>query len=343
MRQYMKMIIGLLGGLALFLYGMNMMSENLQKAAGERMKHVLAIMTSNPLMGVLAGVLTSAVLQSSGAITVMVIGFVGAGLMTLPQAISVIMGANVGTTITAQLLAFQLSDYIWGIVFLGFVIYFFAEKEQGRYIGQAILGFGLLFIGIDAMENAMSPLASGPIFAHLIEKVSDVPVLGLVMGTLMTLVVQSSSATIAVLQNLASQTGVDGVTSIIGLAGAIPIMLGDNIGTTITALLASIGQSTNAKRTAVAHSVLNVSGSLLFLWAAPWFAEFIKWISPKGPESEVISRQIANAHTVFNVLSTILWLPFIWLMVRIVTWMVPGGTKDMEDSVLDSDGSHQRI
>lgn len=319
----MKIILGLLGGLALFLYGMNLMCDNLQKAAGKRMKHILAFMTNTPLLGVMAGMLTSAALQSSGAITVMVIGFVSAGLMTLTQAILVIMGANIGTTMTAQLLAFQLSDYIGGIVFLGFAICFFTKKVRTRYIGQAILGFGILFVGIDTMESVMRPLASSMVFINLIQKVSDVPVLGLLAGSLMTVAVQSSSATIAVLQNLASQAGPDGVSSIIGLAGAIPIMLGDNIGTTITALLASIGQSANAKRTAAAHSVFNITGSLVFVCVVPWFADLIRYISPKGPETEVISRQIANAHTVFNLLSTIMWLPFVWVMVRFVTWLIP--------------------
>ena len=142
--------------------------------------------------------------------------------------------------------------------------------------------------------------------------------------------VQSSSATIAVLQNLASQAGPDGVSSVIGLAGAIPILLGDNIGTTITALLASIGQSTNAKRTAVAHSVFNIVGSFVFLWIIPWFVRFVEYISPKGAEIDVISRQIANAHTSFNMVNTILWLPFIWLMVKIVTWLVPGEEKKVQ-------------
>lgn len=318
----MKMILGFTGGLALFLYGMNLMIENLQRSAGDRMKRILEFMTGNPLLGVIAGAITSAVLQSSGAITVMLIGFVSAGLITLPQAISVIMGANIGTTLTAQLLAFHMGDYIWGIIFLGFLIYFISEKEGVRSLGGAILGFGFLFVGIEKMEQVMEPLAASPVFADMIRKVADIPVLGLLTGTLMTMVVQSSNATIAVLQNLASQAGPDGVTSIIGLAGAIPIMMGDNIGTTITAILASIGQSADAKRTAVAHSVLNITGSLLFLLIIPWFTKIVEYVSPKGPEIKIISRQIANAHTIFNFVCTILWLPFIWLMVKIVNRLI---------------------
>lgn len=320
----LQTIFGLLGGLAVFIYGMNLMSEGLQKAAGERMKKILGILTKNPVMGVLAGAFVTAVLQSSSATTVMVIGFVSAGLMTLPQAISVILGANIGTTMTAQLIAFKIDDLVWPIVFVGFVIYFFSKKETVKNIGQTIFAFGLLFVGIITMGDVMKPLASSPIFINMIEKVSDIPVLGVVVGTLMTLVVQSSSATIAVLQNFAMQPGADGVSSVIGLAGAIPILLGDNIGTTITALIASVGQSTNAKRTAVAHSVFNITGSIIFLCILPVFTGFIQWISPKGDEIAVISRQIANAHTAFNVANTLIWLPLIWLMVKIVKAIVPG-------------------
>ena len=180
------------------------------------------------------------------------------------------------------------------------------------------------------MGSVMKPLATSPVFTDLMGKVSSIPVLGVLLGAAMTLVVQSSSATIAVLQNFASQAGPDGVTSVIGLAGAIPILLGDNIGTTITALLASIGQSKNAKRTAIAHSIFNISGSSVFVWLIPWFAKFVQYISPKGNEVEVISRQIANAHTTFNVVCTLVWLPLIPLMVKIVTTIIPGKDKKIK-------------
>lgn len=320
-------IFGLFGGLALFIYGMNMMSECLQKAAGEKMKTILGVLTKNPLMGVLAGALVTAVLQSSSATTVMVIGFVSAGLMSLPQAISVILGANIGTTMTAQLMAFKLSDYIWMIVFVGFMMFFLSKNEKVKSIGQTIFAFGLLFVGIETMGSVMKPLANSPIFITLMEKVSNVPVLGILLGTAMTVIVQSSSATIAVLQSFASQPAADGITSVIGLAGAIPILLGDNIGTTITALLASVGQSKNAKRTAVAHSVFNISGSFLFVWFIPIFAEFVRFVSPKGNEVDVISRQIANAHLSFNFINTLIWLPLIPLMVKIVMFIVRGEDK----------------
>lgn len=324
MNEVCKVVFGLAGGLALFLYGMNSMSDALQKAAGEKMKKILEFLTKNPIMGVLAGALVTAVLQSSSATTVMVIGFVSAGLMSLPQAISVIFGANIGTTMTAQLMAFKITDYIYPIIFVGFMLYFASKKEKVKNVGLVIFSFGLLFEGIEIMGSVMKPLANSPIFVELMAKVSDIPVLGVLLGAVMTLVVQSSSATIAVLQNFASQPGPDGVTSVIGLAGAIPILFGDNIGTTITALLASIGQSKNAKRTALAHSIFNITGSIVFLFLIPVLAKFVQFISPKGPEVEVISRQIANAHTTFNVVCTLVWLPLIPVMVKIVTTIVRG-------------------
>lgn len=343
MSETTRVLFGLIGGLALFLFGMNSMSDALQKAAGEKMKKILEFLTKNPVMGALAGMLVTAVLQSSSATTVMVIGFVSAGLMSLPQAISVIFGANIGTTMTAQLMAFKISDYIYPIIFIGFLMNFIGKKEKAKNIGMVIFSFGLLFEGIEIMGSVMKPLANSPFFISMIEKVSNAPILGVLVGAGMTLVVQSSSATIAVLQNFASQTGPDGVSSVIGLAGAIPILLGDNIGTTITALLASIGQSRNAKRTALAHSIFNISGSFVFIWFIPFVAKFVEMISPKGNEIDIISRQIANAHTTFNIVCTLIWLPLVPLMVKIVTAIVRGKdkseneifqTKFLDDKVL---------
>lgn len=331
MKENFMVIFGLLGGLAVFIFGMNMMSECLQKAAGEKMKSILALFTRNPVMGVLAGAVVTAVLQSSSATTVMAIGFVSAGLMTLPQAISIIFGANIGTTMTAQIIAFKISDYIYVIIFAGFLISFICKSEKTKNIGQTLFAFGLLFLGIETMGDVMKPLASSPVFTNMIAQVGDIPVLGVAAGTLMTLVVQSSSATIAVLQNFASQPGPDGVTSILGLAGAIPILLGDNIGTTITALLASVGQSRDAKRTALAHSIFNISGAFLFIWFVKPYAALIRYISPKGPEIEVISRQIANAHTLFNITMTLVWVGLIGLMVKIVTKLIPDGRRELTD------------
>jgi phosphate:Na+ symporter len=316
------MIITLLGGLAIFIYGMNLMSEGLQKTAGDRMRNILAILTRNPVVGVLAGAMVTAVLQSSSATTVMVIGFVSAGLMKLPQAVSVILGANIGTTVTAQLIAFKVGDYAWIFVVAGFVLFFFVKKEKVQNIGETIFAFGLLFVGINTMSETMKPLAQTEAFSQLMLSVADSPILGVVVGTLMTAVVQSSSAIIAVLQNLASTPGPDGVHSIIGIAGAIPILFGTNIGTTITAILASIGASVNAKRTALAHIIFNFSGTIIFLFFIPIYTKIVVLISPKGNELDIIARQIANGHLVFNIICTVIWIPFIWLLVKMVTKII---------------------
>lgn len=341
MSEIVTTLFGLFGGLAVFLFGMNQMSESLQKAAGEKMRTILGILTKNPLMGALAGALVTAVLQSSSATTVMVIGFVSAGLMGLPQAISVIFGANIGTTMTAQLIAFDIGEYIYPILFISFVVQFVSKNEKVKDIAMVFFSFGLLFEGIQIMSSVMKPLATSPVFTELMLKVRDLPVLGVFLGLCMTLVVQSSSATIAVLQSFASQAGPDGA-SVIGLAGAIPILFGDNIGTTITALLACIGQSRDAKRTAIAHTCFNISGTIVFSFFIPLFAKFIQFVSPKGPEVEVISRQIANAHTTFNVVCTLIWLPLVPLMVKIVCRLVPdraehavAGTEEAEPRYLD--------
>ena len=331
MNESMATVFGLLGGLALFIFGMNMMSESLQKVAGDKMKKVLGVLTRNAVCGMLAGALVTAVLQSSSATTVLVIGFVSEGLMSLKQGISVIFGANIGTTMTAQLMAFKISDYIMPIVFIGFLIAFIAKKEKVKFVGQTIFAFGLLFVGIEMMGDVMKPLATSPVFINMMEKVSHIPVLGVGVGLVMTLVVQSSSATIAVLQSFASQAGPDGA-SVIGLVGAIPILLGDNIGTTITAILASIGQSKDAKRCAIAHSVFNITGSFIFIWIIKPFAKFVEMISPKGNELDVISRQIANAHMSFNIINTLIWLPLLPVMVKIVMFIV---RDDKEVSIED--------
>lgn len=324
MNENVQMIVTLLGGLAVFIYGMNLMSDGLQKTAGDRMRNILYVLTKNPVVGVLAGALVTAVLQSSSATTVMVIGFVSAGLMKLPQAVSVVLGANIGTTVTAQLIAFKIGDYAWIFVVIGFVMFFFIKKEKVQNIGETLFAFGLLFVGINTMSATMKPLAQTEAFSQLMLNVADSPVLGVVVGALMTAIIQSSSAVIAVLQNLAATPGPDGVNSLIGIEGAIPILFGTNIGTTVTALLASIGASINAKRTALAHTLFNFSGTLIFLFVIPLYTKLVIMISPAGPEVEVISRQVANAHLLFNVIATILWLPFIFVLVKIVTKLIRG-------------------
>ncbi len=326
--NWVQNMIALLGSLAVFIYGMNLMSDGLQKAAGSKMRNVLALLTKNPILGVIAGALTTAVLQSSSATTVMVIGFVSAGLMTLRQAISIILGANIGTTITAQMIAFKVGDYVWLFILLGFVMYFFFKKEAIVNVGQTVFAFGLLFMGINNMGHIMKPLASTPEVAQMFLSVQDSPLLGVTIGTVLTLIIQSSSAAIAVLQNVASQAGPDGVSSVIGLTGALPILFGTNIGTTITAVLASIGASINAKRTAAAHIIFNVTGTIIFMFLIPLFSKVIIMMSPFGNEVDVVSRQIANAHMMFNIINTIIFLPFIWLLVKVVMKILPGKEQD---------------
>lgn len=312
-------------GVALFLYGMKSMSNALQNAAGDKMKKILEKVTGNPILGVLTGILVTSVLQSSSAVTVMVIGFVAAGLMSLPAAIAVMFGSNIGTTMTAQLMAFKISNYIYPIIFIGFMMTILSKKKQTREIGMVIFSFGLLFEGMEIMSGAMKPLVGSPFFAELMEKVAAVPVLGVLCGAFMTLLVQSSSATIAILQNVASTAGATGA-SVLGLSGAIPILLGDNIGTTITAILAAMSQSKDAKRVALAHVIFNVSGTLVVLCILPVFTMAVQMISPAGNELDIIARQIANAHTLFNTANCLLWLPFIGLLTKLVTKVIPGAT-----------------
>lgn len=314
----LTIIFGFLGGLALFLFGMKIMGEGLQKVAGDKIRKVLERVTRLPIVAVLLGAFTTAAIQSSSATTVLVVGFVNAGLMTLKQAVGVIMGANIGTTITAQLIAFKLTDYVFLIIAVGFSINFLSKRRIYHYIGQFILGLGILFLGLDVMSNAVGPLKDSPMFLEFIASFSRYPLLGVLVGVLITCIVQSSSATIGMLIALASQ-------DIITFNAAIPVLFGDNIGTCITALLASIGTNLNARRAAVAHVMFNVTGTMIFLILLPWFREFVYLISPDQP-----ARLIANAHTSFNILNTCLFLPFVSLYTKFIEKILPGTVKIKE-------------
>ena len=322
MEQGLKGIFALFGGLALFLYGMDALSRSLETAAGQRMKRLLMVLAGSPVRGVLAGAAVTAVLQSSSAVTVMVLGFVSAGLLTLRQAIPVIFGCNIGTTITAQLLALRLEDVRGLVLLAGLLLCFACAGQKARAIGRAVFAFGLLFEGIAGMSTALAPLAQSPVFALWLARVRHHPWLGLLTGLCMTLTVQSSSATIAVLQSVAARPGPQG-GSLLGLAGALPVLLGDNIGTTVTAVLASIGQSRDTKRAAAAHALFNLSGAAVCWLLLPQFTALVRLVSPHGPESAVLARQIANAHTLFNLGCTVLWLPLTPCMVRIVCILLP--------------------
>ena len=321
MEQRLWMILQLFGGAALFLYSMDTLTDALQQAAGDTLRQTLARLTAHPLAGVLTGAVVTAVVQSSSAVTVLVLGLVGAGLLTLQRAVPVVFGANIGTTVTAQLLAFRLEDARYLLLVAGLLLWF-AGRGRLHAAGQALFAFGLLFEGIAVMAEAMEPLAAGPVFRQWMAQVRHRPGLGLLAGLGMTLAVQSSSATIAVLQQVAARPGPDGGCRL-GLAGAIPVLLGDNIGTTITAILAALGQPQDAKRTAAAHCCFNLSGSVVCLLALPWMTKLVEAVSPKGPELEIIARQIANAHTLFNLGCTVLWLPLTPCMVRIVCILLP--------------------
>lgn len=314
-----SLISGLLGGLGLFIYGMMQMGDGLQKAAGDRMRRILEALTARTWMGVIVGAVVTAVIQSSSATTVMLVSFVNAGLMTLKQAVGVIMGANIGTTITAQLIAFDLSDLALPAVGLGFIIAFFSRKKIHKYLGQVILGFGLLFLGMTVMADTMKPLRNNPAFVQWIANFGKYPLLGVLVGLAMTVIIQSSSATIGLLMAAASQ-------GLVGFDTAIPVLFGDNIGTCVTAVLASIGASLSARRTALAHVLFNVFGTILFLALLPFFKTFVHVVTPSGN----IERLIANAHTSFNVLNTLVWLPMAGVLARIATTVYPGQEIVME-------------
>ncbi len=314
-----SLLFGLVGGLGLFLYGMTQMGEGLQKAAGDRMRKILEALTNRTWMGVLVGTLVTAVIQSSSATTVMLVSFVNAGLMTLRQAIGVVMGANIGTTMTAQLIAFNLAEVALPAVGVGFVVYFFAKKKIHKYFGQIILGFGLLFLGMTVMTDTMRPLRDNPAFVGWIANFGKHPLLGVLAGLGMTMIIQSSSATIGLLMAAASQ-------GLVGFDAAIPVLFGDNIGTCITAVLASIGASLSARRTALAHVLFNVFGTITFLLLLPAFRALVVAITPSGD----IQRLIANAHTSFNALNTLVWLPMSGLLARIVTAIHPGQEVALE-------------
>ncbi|MBN1623270.1 MAG: Na/Pi cotransporter family protein [Clostridia bacterium] len=321
-----EMLFGLFGGLAIFIFGMNEMSSGLKKIAGDRLRKILKVLTGNPIMGVLVGALVTALMQSSSATTVMVIGFVAARLMTLPQAIAVILGANIGTTITAQLVAFKIGAYAYPITAIGFIMMFFVKKTSIKNLGQTIFAFGLLFVGLNLMGDVLKPLAQSEGFANLMIKIHDVPVLGLLVSTGMTLIVQSSSATIAVLQKLAIAEGPDG-TTLIPLILALPFLYGSNIGTTITAIFASIGAGVSARRAAFAHAIFNIIGAVIFMFLLTPYSKLIAWLTPAGSD---VARQIANAHTLFNVINAVAWLPFIKYLGKFVTFVIPG-----KDSVIE--------
>ena len=320
-----------LGGLALFLFGIKSMSEGLQSVAGSRLRSLLATGTKTPVRGVITGALVTGLIQSSSGTTVLTVGLVNAGLLSLRQAIGVIMGANIGTTITAYLIGFQLKQYALPLIAVGVVLLFFIKIKKVNFVGQVIFGFGLLFYGMEVMGKGLNPLKDWDVFINLMVNVEHNALLGVLIGTIFTFIVQSSSATIGVLQELAYQGAVT-------YQQAVPILFGDNIGTTVTALLASIGATIAARRAAMTHLLFNVSGTIIFLplFLLGIFPEMVRlstnyiYILLPGFEgvweTMNIKMQIAQTHGVFNISNTLIHLPFVSVLAAIVVRLIPGET-----------------
>ena len=297
----MEIIIGIMGGLGLFLFGMNLMGEALEKAAGSKLKKIIELLTSNIFMGVLVGTLVTAVIQSSSATTVMVVGFVNAGIMTLPQAVGVIMGANIGTTVTAQLVSIDLNGLAPVALGIGIILYLFGGKPKTKHLAEVLIGFGILFTGMDFMKDAVKPLAEYSGFTNALLTFGKYPILGLLLGFGITAIIQSSSA--------------------------LPILYGQNIGTCVTSLLSSIGASISAKRAALIHLIFNVLGTILFLL----FLNKIVVTAVTSMNPDNVARQIANVHTIFNIASTLILLPFNKIIIKLATRLVPDNHEDDDD------------
>ena len=311
------LFIGLLGGLGLFFLGMGIMSEAMQEAAGDKMRSILSRLTHKKFIAVAIGAFVTTIIQSSSATTVMLVSFVHSKLIRFKQTLGIILGAGIGSTITAQLIAFRLSNYSLLLIGFGFLFSSFSKKAQIKNIGKSILGFGILFYGMHIMSNSMVPLRTySPIVNALLQL--ENPLIGILAGTLFTALIQSSGAFIGLMVVLATQ-------NLLSLEASIPLILGANIGTSITAILASLKANNEAKRVALAHTIFKVIGVILFIWWIPQFSELIQYLSPKGTNisGNVIPRQIANAHTFFNITLTILFLPFLDFFAKIISKILP--------------------
>ncbi|OKL36811.1 Na/Pi cotransporter family protein [Domibacillus mangrovi] len=324
--NFQEVLFQFLGGLGIFLYGIKQMGDGLQASAGERLREILDRFTTNPLMGVLAGILVTVLIQSSSGTTVITVGLVSAGFMTLRQAIGVIMGANIGTTVTAFIIGIDVGEYALPIIALGSLLIFFFKNKKVNNLGRIAFGFGLLFYGLELMSGGMKPLRELETFHELTVSMASNPVLGVIIGTLFTVIVQSSSATIGILQGLFSE-------GLLDIHAALPVLFGDNIGTTITAVLASIGASVAARRAAATHVLFNIIGSVIFLIILPYFTRFVIYLQASlnlNPE-----LTIAFAHGTFNVTNTLIQLPFVAVLAVIVTKLIPG-----EDAFIEYKPKH---
>ena len=317
----MEIVIGIMGGLGLFLYGMNLMGEALEKAAGSKLKKIIELLTSNIFMGVLVGTIVTAIIQSSSATTVMVVGFVNAGIMTLPQAVGVIMGANIGTTVTAQLVSIDINGLAPIALGIGIILYLFTNKPKTKHIAEVLIGFGILFTGMDFMKEAVKPLAGYSGFTNALLTFGKYPILGLLLGFGITAIIQSSSASMGMLVVLASQ-------GLIPLNSALPILYGQNIGTCVTSLLSSIGASISARRAALIHLMFNVLGTIIFLIFLNGIV--VKAVVYMDPDN--VARQIANVHTIFNITSTLMLLPFNKIIIKLATKLAPDNNTEDDDT-----------
>ena len=312
-------IINLVGGLALFLFGINKMSDSLQAVAGSEMRRILKVLINTPLKGVLVGLGVTVLIQSSSATTVMMIGLVNTGIMTLNQAVGVVMGANIGTTITAQLIAFNIGQYAFLFIILGVTLLFIRKSKTMEHWSQILIGFGLLFVGLNVMGNSVSPLQNSITARNLMIRLASNPILSVLVGTCFTMLIQSSSASIGIVMVLAS-------TGLIPFEGALYLVFGDNIGTTITAWLAALSTGNTAKRVAMVHTLFNVFGTIIFgiLTYLGIYTLLINWITPGNVYAgQNIARHIANGHTMFNVINMILFLPFANQLAKLATKIIP--------------------
>lgn len=308
----MNIIVNILGGLGLFLYGMNLMAEGLQKSAGNKMNKIIGFLTRNIILSVIVGALVTAIIQSSSATTVMVVGFVNAGIMELNQAIGIIMGANIGTTITAQLVSLNLEGLAPITLGVGIVLYLLSDNSKIKNISEIFLGFGILFTGMEFMKESVKPLAEFKGFTDSLIGFGQRPILGLLLGFGITAIVQSSSASMGMLIALATQ-------GLIPLNSALPILYGQNIGTCVTSLISSIGASKNARRAAIIHLLLNIIGSIVFLLLLN--KPMVQIVTRLNPDD--IARQIANTNTIFNIVSVVVLLPFSKLIVKLSIKIIP--------------------
>jgi len=332
--DWVQMSMTLVGGLAVFLFGMDQMAEALKKVAGDSMKRILARLTNSRIMGLITGAFVTAIIQSSSVTTVMLVGFVTAGLMSLSQAIGVILGADIGTTITAQIVAFKVTKYALLLVAVGFGLIFMGKKDHIKQYGHLVMGLGLIFFGMGIMSDGMHPLRSYQPFIDLMQNVSN-PLVGILVATLFTALVQSSSATMGVVIAMALQ-------GLITLEAGIALALGANIGTCATAGLAAIGRPREAVRVAVAHVTFKIVGVVLILPFIPYFAELVRHVSPVADAGLVgmdrlaaeTPRQIANAHTIFNIAIAGLFLPLSSLFARFCEWVVPDNTLEEEAALV---------